>query len=83
VITCVPDPTALGVYKTEQAAVEPDPASAQPALELNVPDPLELKVTVPDGTPPPELDTVTAHVVAAPTSTEPGEHATLTPEANA
>ena len=47
-IVCVPVPTAVGVYVTEQLAVAPVPARVQLAA-LKVPAPLLVKPTVPVG----------------------------------
>ena len=49
VIVCVPVPTALGVYVTEQVADEPLPLNVHPPLEPNAPLPLLANVTVPVG----------------------------------
>ena len=48
-IVCVPDPTALGAYDTEQFADAPLPESVQVPPPPNAPEPLLPKLTVPVG----------------------------------
>ena len=48
-ILCVPDPTALGPYDTEQFADAPLPESVQVPPPANAPEPLLPKPTVPVG----------------------------------
>src|SRR3989442_661764 len=79
-MVCVPLPTALGVYVTEQEALGPLPDSVQVPPPLKVPTPSELKVTVPLGVvfvPAAVSVTVAVQVVEPPTSTVPGEQETL------
>jgi len=57
----VPVPTALGVYVTEHDAELPEPESVQ-LVELNVPLPLDVKLTVPVGVVAPGLVSVTVAV---------------------
>jgi hypothetical protein len=79
VSVCVPVPTALGVYVTEQVAVGPAPLKVQLA-GLNVPLPLLVKLTVPVGVigVPVSLSvTVAVQVVGAPAGTVGGEQSTV------
>ena len=79
VIWCEPVPTAVGVYVAEHEAVAPLPEREQLAPPLNVPDPLEVKLTVPvgvDEAPVLVSVTVTVQVVLSPTVTDAGEQLT-------
>ncbi|TMD56850.1 MAG: hypothetical protein E6I87_15110 [Chloroflexi bacterium] len=79
VMVCVPLPTALGVYVTEQEDELPEPLSVQ-GLPLNVPALSEAKLTVPvgvDAVPAAVSLTVAVQVVLAPTGTLVGVQLTL------
>ena len=78
-IVCVPLPTALGVYVTEQEDELPEPASVQ-GLPVKVPAVSEVKLTVPvgvDGVPVAVSVTVAVQVVLAPTGTVAGVQLTV------
>src|SRR2546426_954586 len=78
-MVCVPLPTALGVYVTEQEDELPEPASVQ-GLPLKVPAVSEAKLTVPvgvDAVPVAVSVTVAVQVVLAPTGTLVGVQLTL------
>src|SRR2546422_4535169 len=77
-MVCVPLPTALGVYVTEQDALDPLPESVQLA-ELKVPLPLLMKETLPVGVVgvPVVSVTVAVQVVLTPTGTLVGVQLTL------
>src|SRR2546428_444226 len=77
-MVCVPLPTALGVYVTEQDALDPLPESVQLA-ELKVPLPLLMKETLPVGVVgvPVVSVTVAVQVVGWPTATVAGVQATV------
>lgn len=73
-ITALPSEPGLGVYITEH-----DPATRVQVVELNVPEPLELNVTVPVGVisvPGLVSVTVAVHVAAAFTGSGLGVHVT-------
>ena len=72
-IVCVPVPTALGVYETEQEALDPLPDSVQ-LVGLKVPLPLLVKETVPVGVVGVAVVSVTVavQVVGCPTATAVG-----------
>ena len=72
-IVCVPVPTALGVYETEQEALDPLPESVQ-LVGLKVPLPLLVKETVPVGVVGVAVVSVTVavQVVGCPTATAVG-----------
>src|SRR2546428_2073613 len=75
-MVCVPLPTALGVYVTEQEDELPEPASVQ-GLPVKVPALSEVKLTVPVGVdfvPVAVSVTVTAQVGGPPTTSVPGVH---------
>src|SRR2546428_13364649 len=76
---CVPVPTTVGVYVTEQLELLPEPLSVQ-GLPLKVPAPLEEKSTVPIGVlvlPVAVSVTVAVQVVALFTGTLVGPQLTL------
>src|SRR2546428_8282632 len=76
---CVPVPTTVGVYVTEQLELLPEPLSVQ-GLPLKVPAPLEEKSTVPIGVlvlPVAVSVTVAVQVVALFTGTLVGVQLTL------
>jgi len=77
-MVCVPLPTAVGVYVTEQDALDPLPESVQLA-ELKVPLPLLMKETLPVGVVgvPVVSVTVAVQVVLTPTGTLVGVQLTL------
>jgi hypothetical protein len=65
-MTCVPVPTALGVYETEQVVVAPEPDSAH-GLVTKLPAPLEAQLTLPVGVLLPEARvTLTTQELLAP-----------------
>src|SRR3989442_12007565 len=73
-MVCVPLPTALGVYVTEQEDELPEPASVQ-GLPVKVPALSEAKLTVPVGVdfvPVSVSVTVAVQVVGCPTATVAG-----------
>src|SRR3989441_5723659 len=78
-MVCVPLPTALGVYVTEQEDELPEPASVQ-GLPVKVPALSEAKLTVPvgvDAVPVAVSVTVAVQVGLAPTGTLGGVQLTL------
>src|SRR2546428_440185 len=77
-MVCVPLPTAVGVYVTEQDALDPLPESVQLA-ELKVPLPLLMKETLPVGVVgvPVVSVTVAVQVVGCPTATVAGVQPTV------
>ena len=78
-IVCVPVPTAVGVYVTEQLLELPEPERVQLAA-LKVPAPLLVKPTVPVGVvfvPTSVSVTVAVQVVDVPSGTAVGEQLTL------
>jgi hypothetical protein len=80
VIVCDPAPTAVGVYVTEQLALEPLPESVQVPAALNVPSPLLANSTIPLGVlvlPASVSVTVAVQVVLAPTGSVAGTQDTL------
>ena len=74
-MVCVPVPTALGVYVTEQDDELPEPTSVQLPPPLKLPALFEVKLTVPVGVvfvPVSVSVTVAVHVVGCPTATVAG-----------
>src|SRR2546426_12841317 len=78
-MVCVPVPTAVGVYVTEQLLELPEPERPQFAALLKVPAPLLVKLTVPVGVvfvPTSVSVTVAVQVVGGPRTTVDGEQLT-------